>query len=248
MLSIRFVAVKDVLDTVQDLSVEEGGPQQDNHTAQWSIQVQHGEQRQRTRSIAIAEDAEENQQSQHAIEVSEEERSPLWDEEIEIEDIEGEEKVDIALLCDLTSTMRDRPQVKLRHSSTSIEMRTFRDLPDQSVSLWIPLRSAGADADQEHGSLHVSVTYSTHDCVAQGYIFGMFCGLAPTFFAPAWMTEIPFKMGSAALDRHRRRDTAPSLRTSISMPLDDAANFISPRSRNKTRSVSLPVPDSSSRK
>ena len=64
MLSIRFVAVKDVLDTVQDLSVEEGGPQQDNHTAQWSIQVQHGEQRQRTRSIAIAEDAEENQQSQ----------------------------------------------------------------------------------------------------------------------------------------------------------------------------------------
>lgn len=60
MLTMRFVAVRDVLDPSRDLLEDEeeglGITTQGNNNpnAQWSIQVQHGGQRQRTRSIAIA--------------------------------------------------------------------------------------------------------------------------------------------------------------------------------------------------
>lgn len=73
MLTMRFVAVRDVLDPSRGVSAaaEEGlgitTQGNNNPNALWSVQVQHGGQRQRTRSIAISTKQKPGQESSQQV-------------------------------------------------------------------------------------------------------------------------------------------------------------------------------------
>ncbi|CAM9173933.1 unnamed protein product, partial [Sphacelaria rigidula] len=61
-------------------------------------------------------------------------------------------------------------------------MQAFRSKPEQRITLSLPLRSVSSLEDDVVGHLQLSATYTDDDCVNQGYLFALFCGL-PQFFA-----------------------------------------------------------------
>ncbi|CAN0112545.1 unnamed protein product [Pylaiella littoralis] len=210
MLSLRFLAVRDVL---RPPSAADGGK------VTWSIQTQGS---QSTRFVQLDENVkrrgntQQQQQQQHqqhqlhhhqqhqhqhqrvpvgggperaaANAITAVNAPPLWPEEVKVEDRQGQDTVEIALVFELAPTAAKEHKKRFCHSVATIEMPAFRLKPDETVTLWKPLRPteasspallpSGYDIDHGFGSIQISITY-TDDCVDQGYVFGLFCGLLP---------------------------------------------------------------------
>ncbi|CAM9745376.1 unnamed protein product, partial [Ectocarpus sp. 4 AP-2014] len=110
---------------------------------------------------------------------------PLWPEEVEVEDREGQDTVQIALVFELAPTTTAQRE-SFCHSVGAIDVRDFRSRPDETVTLWKPLRPVEAsphkdslDSNQDVGAVQIAITYYSDDCVDHGYTFAAFCGLIP---------------------------------------------------------------------
>ncbi|CAM9205590.1 unnamed protein product [Ectocarpus sp. 12 AP-2014] len=110
---------------------------------------------------------------------------PLWPEKIEVEDREGQDTVQIALVFELAPTATAQRE-SFCHSVGAIDVRDFRSRPDETVTLWKPLRPVEAsphkdslDSNHDVGAVQIAITYYSDDCVDQGYTFAAFCGLVP---------------------------------------------------------------------
>ncbi|CAM9827562.1 unnamed protein product [Pylaiella littoralis] len=149
----------------------------------WTVQLKHGSQHHRTQFVAVASSGSPSSRelSRRADLVSA--AGSPWEQEVEFEDKEGERNVDVALLFEVAPTVMHERQL-LRHSMASIDLQEFRSQPEKRVKLWLALRPANPHQgdDRDYGTIQVDVTYS-EDYVAQGYMFGLFCGLEP----PPWL-------------------------------------------------------------
>ncbi|CAM9411581.1 unnamed protein product, partial [Ectocarpus sp. 12 AP-2014] len=110
---------------------------------------------------------------------------PLWPEKVEVEDREGQDTVQIALVFELAPTATAQRE-SFCHSVGAIDFRDFRSRPDETVTLWKPLRPVEAsphkdslDSNHDVGAVQIAITYYSDDCVDQGYTFAAFCGLVP---------------------------------------------------------------------
>ncbi|CAB1100431.1 unnamed protein product [Ectocarpus sp. CCAP 1310/34] len=110
---------------------------------------------------------------------------PLWPEEVEVEDREDQDTVQIALVFELAPTATAQRE-SFCHSVGAINVGEFRSRPDETVTLWKPLRPVEAsphkdslDSNHDVGAVQIAITYYSDDCVDEGYTFAAFCGLVP---------------------------------------------------------------------
>ncbi|CAB1101730.1 unnamed protein product [Ectocarpus sp. CCAP 1310/34] len=145
----------------------------------WKVHLRHGSQEHRAQFTALP--SSKNNSTTPSL--SEPRRTDLVtisgspsNEEVEFEDKGVGEKVEVAVLFDLIA--REMPKRQLfRHSIASIDLDAFRAQPEKRVELWLPLQPVNSGNDlRDYGSIQISIMY-TDDCVTQGYMFGLFCGL-----------------------------------------------------------------------
>ncbi|CAM9342173.1 unnamed protein product [Ectocarpus sp. 8 AP-2014] len=200
MLTLRFLAVRDVpRPSATDASLP--------RKATWSIRTQGGNS---TRFVDLDEGAQHHQhdnegeeRSASAADNSERgtvanstDARPVWPEQVEVEDREGQDTIQVAVVLDLAPTAT-KPREKCCHSITTIDVLDVRLRPGEKVTLWRPLQPLGAstqdsiDNDGDHGSgeIQIAVTYNTDDCVDQGYMYALFCGLVPLPFILSWSSS-----------------------------------------------------------
>eukprot|EP00752_Nemacystus_decipiens_P018715 g16779.t1 len=72
-----------------------------------------------------------------------------WEEELEVQDSGAQDAVEVALDLELACVV------------------------------WLPLRAVAPHADNSFDAIKMAVTYYSEDCVTQGYVFALFCGLMP---------------------------------------------------------------------
>ncbi|CAM9471484.1 unnamed protein product [Scytosiphon promiscuus] len=192
MLSLRLLKVSGVLlperlpsgnnintSSSSSSSSSEVGLSETKAISSWTVQLRHGSQQHRARFAPL-------ESSHQALPPNQPRRTDLMaafgspgKEEVEFEDKGGEEKVEIALLFDMAPDTMPGRQL-FRHSVTSIDPSAFRAQPEMREELWLPLQPVNHNDDdtRDYGAIQVSVMY-TDDYVAQGYMFGLFCGLTP---------------------------------------------------------------------
>ncbi|CAM9224048.1 unnamed protein product [Ectocarpus fasciculatus] len=200
MLTLRFLAVRDVL---RPSATDASSPRR----ATWSIRTQGGRN---TRFVDLdgaqhhQHDNEKEEQSASATDNSERRNAansaavrPVWPEQVEVEDREGQDTIQVAVFLELAPTATE-PREMCCHSTTTIDVLGFRLRPGEKVTLWRPLQSVGAstqdpiknDGDGGSGEIQIAVTYNADDdCVDQGYMYALFCGLVPLTFILSWASS-----------------------------------------------------------
>ncbi|CAM9526585.1 unnamed protein product [Ectocarpus sp. 12 AP-2014] len=201
MFTLRFLAVRGVpRPSATDASSS-------RRKASWSIRTQGGNS---TRFVELDEGAQhhqhDNEREERSASASDNsERGtaaisaaarPVWPEHVEVEDREGQETIQVAVVLELARTAT-KPREKCCHSIATIDVLDVRLRPGEKVTLWRPLQSLGAstqdsiDNDGDHGSgeIQIAVTYNTDDCVDQGYMYALFCGLVPLAFILSWSSS-----------------------------------------------------------
>ncbi|CAM9794416.1 unnamed protein product [Ectocarpus sp. 4 AP-2014] len=200
MFTLRFLAVRGV---PRPSATDASSPRK----ATWSIRTQGGNS---TRFVELDEGAQHHQhdnerEERSASATDNSERGtaansaaarPVWPEQVEVEDREGQDMIQVAVVLKLAPTAT-KPRENCCHSVTTIDVLDVRLRPGEKVTLWRPLQSLGAstqnsiDNDGDHGSgeIQIAVTYNTDDCVDQGYMYALFCGLVPLAFILSWSSS-----------------------------------------------------------
>eukprot|EP00903_Cladosiphon_okamuranus_P005471 g5456.t1 len=188
MITLRLLRVKGVL------LPESVTAATSDSVPSWTVELRHGSEKHRSQFSALASSnpAAPLQHEPRRVDLRTASGSP-WERDIEFEDMGGEERVDVTLLFDpspkYASALR-KPQM-LRHSKASIDVQAFRSQPEERVEVWLPLQPANPRQGDSHdfGTMQVSCVY-TDDYVAQGYMFGLLCGLSP-LWQHKWNRRLP---------------------------------------------------------
>ncbi|CAM9919639.1 unnamed protein product [Ectocarpus sp. 12 AP-2014] len=104
-------------------------------------------------------------------------------------------------------------------------MSTFRYEPDQRTTLWVPLSPVASPVDGRFGAIKIAVTYHAEDyCVAEGYMFALFCGLVPLSWMDTLVPSPPWikcKTCKKTIDRNKSLKVRSSANAVSSSDNDD---------------------------
>ncbi|CAB1117892.1 unnamed protein product [Ectocarpus sp. CCAP 1310/34] len=126
-------------------------------------------------------------------------------------------------------------------------MSTFRQQPDLRTTLWVPLRPVASHLEDPFGAVKIAATYHSKDCVPQGYLFALFCGLVPL----SWMDTLATAFSSCddnLSSKTSDRIWSPKVSSSrkAKRPSDAAADSRLKSSSNDTKMPASVTPTTSS--
>eukprot|EP00904_Undaria_pinnatifida_P009556 jgi/Undpi1/5730/HiC_scaffold_2.g01004.m1 len=157
MLSVRVLGVRDVPCPPPGVRSKPSS----SSSVLWTVQVNHGAQQHRTHFVAAPVE-KKNDEGVHKETLLKDTRPAArapWEKEVEVEDKENEETISIALLFELEANST-RGRKLFRHSIATVDMRVFRDKPEERMELWLPLRSVGSTMDEDNGAIRLAMTYT----------------------------------------------------------------------------------------